>query len=1857
MKHMHKNISIYLVILASILFVLVGCSDMMVKMGEIVLQVEPEDTIRTTVATYSITGNLEGSRSSINLSNLLPSEEVVIPNIAPGKWTFTVTAHDDTNTDIGSGTKGIVLIEGQKVNLKVPVVFVPLSLTITTPTIPNLSKVYDGNNTLAVTAGTLNGVVVGDTVSVTAIATYNDKSVGSGKVITVVHTLSYADDTAITGKYAPPADYTISIGEITKKPLSINAPIFPSSKNKVYDGTNALPVTAGSLIGIVEGDDVSVVATATYVDENAEDSKILTVTYTLSGADAGSYIKPANNTETGNIAKKPLTFTVTSDDKSYDGNTTAIGTVSLIGVLEDDANDVGATGTFTFSDKNVGPNKSVSVNGIVLGGTRSGNYSLAEATASTTATIIKAEYDMSGIFFDDASPTYDGNTHPLAIRGTLPGGVTVSYSSNNTSVQAGAHEVTASFGVDTANHETIPEKRAILEIQKRTLTSGGTYLTLSKAYDKNASVYSTLDQEASGKVSGDDMLLTVSASYDDKSGSIGENKGITVSYAMSGSDANNYTKPADYSVTTGSIKPIQLTISNPSFSNTSKIYDGNDRVPVTAGTLNGVLSGDSDMVSVTAIAGYGDKNVGINKAITVAYGLEGIHAANYIAPENYTVYTGVITRKALTVVPNSTLVELSKTYDGTLSSEVTNPGTLQGVANGEDVNLVASATYATKDVGSDKAITITYSISGSDAANYTVSSNTALTGTITKKVLTVQSGTTQISAEKLYDGTASAEVTDYGTLQGVPSGEDVNLVASATYATNDVGSNKTITITYTLSGSDAENYTAPANNTSFTGRITNGQLSISDPVLVKTKIYNSSNDCIVFPGNAVQGVIGNDSVQVQAIATYNDKNVGTGKDIRVVYTLIGRDSGKYLAPVDFVANDGEIQHKQLSITAPTIPSTSKPYDGSTSVEFTPGTVTGVCSGDTVHVATNGFYLSFSVDDNKRIFFTYTLGGSDAANYRSPLSEVIKDAAITRKALTVVSDTTVITTEKLYDKSTIATVNTVGTLIGVVGTEEVILEATAVYEDVNVGEDKDIRVTYTLSGRDAAKYSTPAPYTVRDGKITKRTLTIAEPSFPDGKDRVYDGTTALNVTAGSLVGVLGGDTVTVDATATYADNNVSATAKVITVSYGLSGSDAGNYTKPVDDTSNTGTISKAVIDMSGVIYEPEIFTYNGKYHSFTNPNILPPGVGSSYSGKTYAGTYSITITFTISDWRNYELSQQSTTATMIIQKKPLTVSAGLFGKTYDGNTNATGTLSLSGVEECDIGNVGVYGNFVFSDANAGILKTVNVTGIALSGTKASNYSLVSTTATGSVSITPKPLTISAVSVDDKPYDGNANATGTLTLGGKVGTDDVRAIGNFAFSDVNAGTSKTVNVTGIALSGTKASNYSLSVASTTAQATITKATYNMDGIAFTGATRTYDGNMHQLAISGTLPFGVTVSYSDNNRNTNAGTYEVTASFTGNTTNYNTISSKTATLTIQKASMTGGLSINGTAKEGQILTYNASLSVGSNPSYQWKRNGNSIAGATGTSYTLVTADVGNTISVTATATGSNYTGSITSASTAVVVSNGPAAPAGTIVAYNPASPSDQNIINLTGFVANTTGLEAAVSLTGGSYASYQALAVDGRGRARIYVSGNAIANTSKVKVRVASIGAVSAGTDKEITIGASRVLSVGDYYQGGLVAYLSISGDPIAIGKGLIVAETTLGNKQWYNVTGSVLGVDKVENESIGAGFTNTEAIIAKGDLAGFDRNSYAAGFARAYTGGSKTDWFLPSRKELQKLYDNRGSLGGFIGGPYWSSTESTESWGNSVNYSAADYAASRSFDYAVDWVDDKTWSLVVLPVRYF
>jgi hypothetical protein len=162
----------------------------------------------------------------------------------------------------------------------------------------------------------------------------------------------------------------------------------------------------------------------------------------------------------------------------------------------------------------------------------------------------------------------------------------------------------------------------------------------------------------------------------------------------------------------------------------------------------------------------------------------------------------------------------------------------------------------------------------------------------------------------------------------------------------------------------------------------------------------------------------------------------------------------------------------------------------------------------------------------------------------------------------------------------------------------------------------------------------------------------------------------------------------------------------------------------------------------------------------------------------------------------------------------------------------------------------------------------------------------------------------------------------------------------------------------------------------------------------------------------------------------------------------------------------------------------------------------------------------------------------------------------------------------------------------------------------------------------------------------LSIGSSYQGGKVAYILVSGDPgydVNTTHGLIVAtsdQSTSDGIQWYNGSYTTTGAT---GTAIGTGLSNTNTIITS---QGATATSYAAGLARAYEGGGYTDWYLPSKDELNKLYLNKTAIGGFENNFYWSSSEidGNKAWAqsfvngghyDSFKYNTAYVRAIRAF----------------------
>jgi hypothetical protein len=184
----------------------------------------------------------------------------------------------------------------------------------------------------------------------------------------------------------------------------------------------------------------------------------------------------------------------------------------------------------------------------------------------------------------------------------------------------------------------------------------------------------------------------------------------------------------------------------------------------------------------------------------------------------------------------------------------------------------------------------------------------------------------------------------------------------------------------------------------------------------------------------------------------------------------------------------------------------------------------------------------------------------------------------------------------------------------------------------------------------------------------------------------------------------------------------------------------------------------------------------------------------------------TVVLSGADAGDYVLVQP-THLTADITARELLVSATGIDKVYDGTTTASVTLLDNRVSG---DSLSLTSTNAFIDENAGSGKYINVSAIALGGTDAGNY-FVNQTSGAFATIDRASLPVSIVGVD-RPYDGTTNASVSFTHSALAGDDVQVLFGSASFADRNVGTDKDITVSGLALGGADAGNYSIDIVAT-------------------------------------------------------------------------------------------------------------------------------------------------------------------------------------------------------------------------------------------------------------------------------------------------------------------------------------------------------------------------------------------------------------------------------------------------------------
>jgi filamentous hemagglutinin family protein len=940
--------------------------------------------------------------------------------------------------------------------------------------------------------------------------------------------------------------------------------------------------------------------------------------------------------------------------------------------------------------------------------------------------------------------------------------------------------------------------------------------------------------------------------------------------SLSGSAQTNYSTPV---VTNANfvISPKPITITNSALTTD---YDAVTTYAALAGQINyantalvgsDALGGVTQTANKTGIAQAGGYTVTPSGA-SITSGNPNNYQFNYVSSNN--------TVNPLTLTVANTSVA-SKVYDGTAAATVTN-GTLQGVLASEvlNVGLNQAGTFASVNVGANIGVTIADVLSGSAAANYTLTQPSGLTASITPKTLGI---TGQLGVDKVFDATTVATLTG-GTLTGVVVNDVVSLVQTGNFASVNVGTNIPISAANSLSGISAGNYQINQPTNLF-ANITPAMLTV-EGLAASPKVYDGTTTANL-SGIAVARPLGGGQVTVNGspIGAFADKHVGNHKFIDVTgFSLSGADAGNYQV-TGLYGVYGDITPASLSVSG--LSAMNKVYDAKTAAALTGGVMAGLINGDIVQVTT-GVFNSKNVGTHKSV--TAIATGNDAGNY-VVTGLTGHTADITPAPLTVSGQTAA---NKVYDATTSALLSG-GALNGLLAGEAVTLHQAGSFVTKNVGTAKPIVANNSLSGNDATNYLVTQPSHLT-ANITPATLAV---SGLTASSKTYDATTDAVITGTPEVTPLAADVVTLNGSATGVFNNKNAGAGKPVLLAGLTinngSADGGNYIMPTD-IGLTANIAKKDLTVTSTTVLKKVYdtTTNatlsgGVLVGVQSGDVLSLTESGSFSDKNAGEGKTVTANDSISGLSasNYNLLQPTgltgTITKAAISMSGLTVS----DKTYDGTTNATVTGNAV-VQALAGDTVAVSGlpSAQFSTKNAGLNIPVTVANITLSGPDADNYT--TTGLTGIVAkINQAPLAAS-VSPFVKVYDATTSATPVLTItSGLIGAETLVVAGTGSLNSKNVLDANRLTVGSVALSdgsnGGLASNYLLN-AGQTALATVTPAILSATGIA---ASRSIYGSQvipGTAVISGVVGGDVVkvgvglekISLSSSN-NVNAGSYK--------------------------------------------------------------------------------------------------------------------------------------------------------------------------------------------------------------------------------------------------------------------------------------------------------------------------------------------------------------------------------------------------
>ena len=559
-------------------------------------------------------------------------------------------------------------------------------------------------------------------------------------------------------------------------------------------------------------------------------------------------------------------------------------------------------------------------------------------------------------------------------------------------------------------------------------------------------------------------------------------------------------------------------------------------------------------------------------------------------------------------------------------------------------------------------------------------------------------------ADKTYDGTTNATITNAGTLSVNNDGDNLAIViGKAAYDNKNVGTDKAVSFTgFELSGSAAGNYKLITQPADTTADITAKEITINGATVEGSKVYDGTVEAkITNAGTLSDNYDGENLTIVTGSAAYDNKNVGTGKTVAFTgFALAGDAAGNYTLASQPADTAADITVKEITINGAAVEA-SRIYDGTTDAKITNAGAPSVnYDGENLKVAAGkAAYDNKNVGKGKAVTFTgFALEGDAAANYKLTAQPEAVTADITVKEIKIVD--TAVEASKVYDGSTDAKITEKGTFDGLIDGDKVdIVTGKAAYDDKNVGNGKTVAFyEFALSGDDAVNYVLAAQPASTTASISAKELTIADLKV---KDKQYDGKNTAEIDGTpALVGVVDGDVLTlVNGVPTFDSVKIGKNIAISFTAFTLSGDSVtvANYTltqpsgitanivEYVADGSEYGVNSNDWLNKDFIITAKEGYklsltdTANGEWvDSLTASDETGNGKLTFFVKNTETGVISAAVT------ENYKIDKTAPTGEVKLNERTAfqkfinTITFGLFFKD-DVHVKLTATDEASGVK--------------------------------------------------------------------------------------------------------------------------------------------------------------------------------------------------------------------------------------------------------------------------------------------------------------------------------------------------------------------------------------------------------------------------------------------------------------------------------------------------------------------------------------------------------------------------------------------------